>query len=741
MTSKFIQTALERFDLAQQAETEFRRLAREDLSFIAGDQWNFQARNNRENSGLPCYTVNKVAEYLRHITNEIRQNKPSIQVDPTGNGAEKDTAEIIAGLIKHIEYDSAADTAYDQASWYAAATGLGYIRLVSEYEDYTTDNQKLVIKTIENPATVFYDPHSKLPDGSDAEWCFIVTDMPSEEYKRKYGDSAVAVAWGTSDWTEMTNTPDWLNETSVRIAEYYWKEYESKTLYTIMREPDFENPQGVTYTSYEKPSDEDLESRKAIITKKRPVQVPIIKWCTLNCQEILGETTVWPSEWIPVIPVKGNEFWINGKRELFGSVRNAKDAQRSYNWLVSIQTQMIAQAPLAPFVGFKGQFKDVEAQWRDVNVAPIAYLEVDSEDANGHQQGLPTRMNMEPPIQAIAATRNMAGDDIKAIFGTFDASLGDRSNEVSGKAILARTNQSNVSNYHYFDNLTRSITHLGRIMVQAIPTFYDTERVVRIVKEDGTRSQTTINTVDKSGKPKYDFSIGKYDVVIETGPSYATRRQEAATEMQTLMQAYPQAGPLIADLAAGAMDWPGSTLVAKRLKAAVPPQVLAATGENDGEEMEPAAKVQQLAQQLDMAMQHLQALNAHAQAVETELKIAHEENALIKMNKTIDMAKAELDAKLKSRSMDIEEETTVLEFKVKEQQLALQERQLAIKEAEMGIKAVAVASDMNHQHMDRIERNMREDAERGGVGNMPEMNLETSLTHALGDDLGGSFNA
>jgi hypothetical protein len=740
MVSKFIQTALDRFELAREAETEFRRNAKEDLEFVNGDQWNANAKNNRENAGLPCYTVNKVQEYLRHITNEIRQNKPSIQVDPVGNGADKDTADIVAGLIKHIEYDSAADTAYDTASWYAAATGLGYMRVVSQYEDYTTDNQKLVIKTVENPATVFYDPHTKMPDGSDAEWCFIVTDMPADEYKRKYGDSEVSKAWGTSAWTEMTNSPEWLSEQSVRVAEYYCKDYESKTLYHVMRSPDFENPDGVAYTSYEKPSDEDMITGKAIITKKRPVQVPVIKWCTLNCQEVLGDTTVWPGEWIPVIPVKGNEFWIDGKRQLSGSVRNSKDAQRSYNWLVSIQTQMIASAPLAPFVGFKGQFKDVEAAWRDVNVAPIAYLEVDSIDSNGVQQQLPQRMSTEPAIQAIAATRNMAGDDIKAVFGTFDASLGDRSNETSGKAILARTQQSNISNYHYHDNQQRSITHLGRILVQAIPTFYDTERVIRIVKEDGTRGQATINTTDpRSGKPKNDFSIGKYDIVIETGPSFATRRQEAASEMQTLMQAYPAAGPLIADLAAGAMDWPGSSLVAKRLKAAVPQEVLAATGEGDEEKMEPAAKVQMLQQQLTQAMKHLEALNAHAQATEDQLKLTSEENKLIKMSQHVDVTKLELDARLKSRAMDIEEETTVLEFKVKEQELALQERTLAIKEAEMGIKAVAQASNMNHQHMDRIEANMRADAEKGGVGNMPSTNLTTDMDHSLGDDLGGKF--
>lgn len=743
MTDKIIKQALERFELAEEAETQFRRNAEEDLKFISGDQWNQQAKSNRENAGLPCYTVNKVQEYLRHITNEIRQNKPSIQVDPTSGGAVKDTADIVAGLIRNIEYDSAADTAYDTASWYAAATGLGYIRVVSEYEDYTSDNQKLMIKTVENPSSVFFDPTSKLPDGSDAEWCFIVNDISHDEYKRKYGESALAAAIATSDWTEMKNTPQWLTENTVRVAEYYYKEYDAKTLYTIQRAPDFENPDGVTYTAYEKPSDEDMLNGVAIITSKRHVDIPVVKWCTLNCKEILEET-IWPGEWIPVIPVKGNEYWVSGKRELYGSVRNAKDSQRSYNWLVSIQTQMIASAPLAPFIGFKGQFKDVEHAWRDVNVAPIAYLEVDSIDSNGNPAPIPQRSNAEPAIQAIASTRLQAGDDLKSIFGTFDASMGARSNETSGTAILARTNQANISNYHYYDNLTRSITLLGRILVQVIPFFYDTERVIRIVNENGTRGTKTINTQDpRTGKPKNDLSIGKYDIVVETGPSYATRRQEAATEMQTLITAYPNAGPLIADLAADAMDWPGSTLVAKRLRAAVPPEILAATGETGGDDMEPAAKAQMLQQQLTQASEHLKALNAHAMQVEQELKLQQEENKLLKLKQDVEITKAELDARLKSREMDIDEETTVLEFRVKEKQLELQERQLAIAEAQVGIKAIQAADSMNSGHMDRIEAKMREDAERGGVGNMvnmPDMNLDTNMDNALGNDLGGKFD-
>ena len=726
-----IKTALERFHLAETAESEFRQAAEEDLKFVYGEQWNDQAKNMREQAGLPCYTVNKVAEHLRHITNEMRQNKPSLQVDPTQGGATKETAELLAGLIRHIEYDSAADTAYDTASWYAVATGLGYIRLISEYEDFTSDNQKLVIKAIANPASVFFDPASKNPDGSDAEWCFIISDISHDEYKRKYGDSKLGEAITAGDFTDMKNSPSWMSESTVRVAEYYYKEWSTKTLYTV------QIPDGSTYMSQEKPTEESLLSGEAIILKKRPLDIPTIKWCTINCKEIIGDDTIWPGDHIPVIPVKGNEFWINGKKETYGAVRPSKDAQKSYNWLVSIQTQMIASAPLAPFVGFKGQFKDVEHQWRDVNVAPIAYLEVDSKDSNGNQQALPQRMNSEPAIQAISATRMAAGDDIKAVFGVFDAALGNRSNETSGTAILARTAQANISNYHFYDNLIRSVTQLGKIMVQVIPTFYDTERVVRIVNENGTREMETINTTDsRTGKPKFDFSIGKYDVVIQTGPNYATRRQEAATEMSTLIGAYPNAGPLIADLAADAMDWPGSTLVAKRLRAAVPPEILAATGENDDNTMEPAAKAAMLATQLKQATDALKAINAHAQQVEQELKNEKMENTLLKQKSDVALAKAEMDKNLKNRELDLEEAQTELQFMVREEELKLSRRELALKEAQLAMSGVKAMNDMEHMALSAHER--QED--RSSAAKDKEIDTEIVNFPSGDNELGNQLN-
>jgi len=215
--------------------------------------------------------------------------------------------------------------------------------------------------------------------------------------------------------------------------------------------------------------------------------------------------------------------------------------------------------------------------------------------------------------------------------------------------------------------------------------------------------------------------------------------------MQTLIGSYPQAGPLIADITAYAMDWPASTLVAKRLRAAVPPEILAATGETGGDDMEPAAKAQMLQQQLTQASQQLQQLNAHAVQVENELKLQNEENKLLKLKQDVEITKAELDARLKSREMDISEETTVLEFKVKERELELQERQLALQEAQVGIKAITQAHSMNESHMDRIEAKMSQDAERGGVGNMPNMPSmpkigdSTDLGSSLDADLGGKF--
>lgn len=741
---ELIKTALARFELAEDAEADFRRSAKEDLDFVAGNQWNWQARNVRENAGLPCFTVNRLPTFLNQILNEMRQNKPALQVDPVSGGATREVADALAGLMRQIEQHSAADTAYQTAAWYQVASGVGYFRLGSEYENYENNDQRLVIQTIDDPARVYMDPNSREVDGSDQEWCFIVSDMPKDEYKREFGESTMAGMLDARAFRPDSRQEDWITESTVRIAEYYYKTYEKKTLYTIravlpdllpyvQSEPDLllDPASYETVYDYNKPPKELVEMGAAVIVSKREVQVPTIHLAKINAVEVLEET-IWPGEFIPVFPVKGNEFYIDGKKQLHGAIRFTKDTQRSLNWFTSVQAEVVGMAPKAPFVGGKGAFAGFEHLWRDVNVSPIAYLEFNDKDPKGNPITPPQRVQAEAPIQAISQSRAQASDDLKAVFGIFDPSLGAQGNETSGVAILARTEQSHISNYHYYDNLVRAITHLGRVMVQVIPFFYDNERVVRIVNPNGTTEVKTIN--DPMGK--LPFGVGKYEVIIQTGPTYATRRQEAVEKMVALGGAYPQAMPAIADIVVNEMDWPGASMIADRLRAMVPQEILQATGELETEDsnMDPQQLVKQQRMMLQKQQQALEALNAHAQQVEQQLQLLAEENKLMKMDKEIDLVKAEMDTTIKTKQLELEEATTKLEFLVKEKELEFQDRKLKIEEAHLAITGVNAMTNIDKSVLE-TEKTMMET-----MKSMPDLTKDMAVGEGPKDlDFGGKF--
>ena len=745
-----IKQALERYQLAEEAEADYRREAREDLKFISGDQWNWQARNVRENAGLPCFTINRIPTFLNQILNEIRQNNPSIQVDPVSGGATRDTADTLAGLIRQIEQHSAATTAYQNAAWYAVAAGRGYFELVSEYENYENNDQKLVIKTIDDPTRVYVDPNHREVDGHDMEYAFIIYDMNKDEYKREFPDSKMSAMADNKAFMPNKSQADWITKDTVRIAKYYYKTYTEKTLYTIRtikmeympfigEDPTIlMNPEAYeTIYDYQKPPKELVEQGIATVLGKRKVSIPEVKIAKINAVEVLEET-VWPYKHIPLFIVKGNEFWNDGKRIVTGAVRAAKDTQRALNWFTSVQAEVVGMAPKAPFVGGKGAFAGFEHLWRDVNVSPIAYLEFNDKDAKGNPITPPQRVQAEAPIQAIAQSRQMANDDLKSVFGIFDPSLGAQGNETSGVAILARTEQSAMTNSHYYDNLVRAITHLGHVMVHVIPYFYDNERVIRIVNPNGTTGTTTINSADG----KNNFAVGKYEVVIQTGPTYATRRQEAVEKMLTLGGAYPESMPAIADVLVNEMDWPGAKVIADRLRAMVPQQILEASGELDPEDMAPEDLVKQQRIALQQSQQALEALNAHAAQLEQQLKLTTEELKLVKLDKEFDVIKAELDNSVKQRQLTIEEATTQLEFLIKEKELEFSDRKLRMEEAKLAIMGVKQMGEIDKSVLDtemkmealRKSSDMTKDMEAG------EGPKDLDLGGKMGGDLGGKIS-
>jgi len=622
-----ISVAKSRFTMAVSAYSESREDELDDLRFYAGSpdnawQWPadvLQTRGSVQGQTInarPCLTINKLPQHVRQVTNDQRQNRPSGKVIPVDDKADVEVAEIFDGLVRHIEYISDADVAYDTACENQVSYGEGYIRLLTEYCDDNTFNQDIKIGRIRNSFSVYMDPTIQDPCGSDAQWCFITEDLTKEEYERQFPDAqpiSSMMQQGVGD----ASISQWVSENTVRIAEYFYIEHEKATLNLYY---------GNVSAMKGSVEDQEMVMRGMKPIRTRTVDIKKVKWCKINGFEVL-ESQDWAGASIPVVRVVGNEFEVDGRIYVSGIVRNAKDAQRMYNYWTSQEAEMLALAPKAPFIGYGGQFEGYEQQWKTANTTNWPYLEVNPDVTDGAGGVLPLPQRAPPPLPqtGLIQAKMGASDDIKGTTGQYDSSLGQTSNERSGKAILARERQADVGTYHYVDNLARAVRYITRQIVDLVPKIYDTERIARIIGIDGETDIVKVNPnqpmpvnkiVDQQGivlEKIYNLGVGKYDVCVTTGPSYMTKRQEALEAMAQLLQGNPQLWAVAGDLFIKNMDWPGAQEMSKRFAKTIDPKIM--EGGDESPEMQAATmQMQAMGQEMEQMHQMLQNVSKSMEA-------------------------------------------------------------------------------------------------------------------------------
>jgi hypothetical protein len=567
--------AKEAFKLAAAAERDNREAARDDIRFARlGEQWPAEIVRQRQLEGRPCLTINRLPAFIRQVVNDARQMKPAVKVHPVDSAADPETAEIFNGLIRHIEYSSNADVAYDTAIEAAVGMGFGYWRIGLDHADSDTFDLDIRIDRVADPFTIYGDPESTAADSSDWNSAFVVERMRKSAFQSAYR-GARAVDWSGGGYDGLDHP--WIDEERVMVAEWWTREPATRTLVrltngTVIDESRLNEPEFVA----------EIEAGALRVDEShRPRRVKAwrVKQRILTGAELLEETE-WKGRFIPIVPVWGDEVNLEGRRHFRSLIRDAKDAQRMFNYWRTTSTELVALAPRVPFIGPRGSFATDAEKWATINTQSHAFVEYDDKGTPPQRQPL----GSGPAGGALQEAMN-ASDDMKAIMGLFDASLGAKSNETSGRAILARMREGDISTFHFIDNMARAIRHTGRILLDLIPHVYSEARIVRVIGEDGEQRPTPINqeapVIGADGKPEvdedgravtrlHDVRVGKYDLTVTTGPSFTTRREEAAVQMTELIRAFPQIAPVIGDLVAKHLDWPGADEMAKRLRAMAP---------------------------------------------------------------------------------------------------------------------------------------------------------------------------
>ena len=584
-----IERALEQYSEADSVDKDNLEAAMNDLEFATGlGQWDETDRAQREKDGRPMLTINRMPQFIRQVTGDIRRTNPSIRITAGDNDASTETAEIIEGIVRNVEQACDASSTYERAAESAAACGIGHWRIRSDYEDDTSFNQTIFIESIANPLAVRWDPASKDPARKDARFCFIRDEIPKDVFKADY-PKAKTDGWSGESIT--SNVATWVGGDTITVAEYFWIEKTDVTLYQLV--------DGSVV--------EDKPDVPEFIASERKASRNKVMWAKLTAHEILDGPRQLPGKHIPVVSVVGEETHVGEKTVRTSVIRYAKDAQRMYNYWRTSQTELVALQPKAPYLVTPHQIAGHEATWKRANVANLPFLPYNPDDL---KTGAPSRAAPPQASSGMSQEVAMAADDMKATTGIHDAGLGQQGNETSGVAIRQRQIEGDIATSIYVDNLSKSIAHCGRIIVDMIPEIFDTTRIVQILGRDDEAKMVQLNVPqqDEMGRDVYlnDLRVGRYDIRISTGPNYSTQRQEASESMMEFVQAFPAAAPLIGDLIAKSMDWDGADQIAERLKTMLPPGMAESGDDLTPEQQMQMQQQQQAAQQAEMQQRQLQ---------------------------------------------------------------------------------------------------------------------------------------
>ena len=609
-TSDFLEKTRKLYTSCTQAWADVYDKAREDLRFLSdepGCQWDEQEWSRRNTVGRPAIQIDQLTQFCHQVVNDIRMNTPNINIIPADMEADPETAEMLEGRIKAIEYKSLADSAYDTAVDFSVKSSIGFIRVDRKYVDDDSFDQEIIIKRVINPLSHYIDHNSIEADGSDAKFAFVLEEVPYDTFVKKWPDAAPV------SFDKVMNESDPGKQDYITIVEFFEIEETEEAIGVL-----------------EDGTREKVDGRKKY-KNKRNVKKRTVKHYKLAGQDILEET-VFPGKYIPIVPVYGEEYWLNGKRGIYSLIRKSKGAQRMYNLWKSLETEMLLKQPQAPVMAAEGQMSGYEESWERPDEAMVLYYK--QTDINGKDAPQPTRLQPPTIPTGIVNAARETVDDIKATLGMYNASIGQRSNETSGRAIEARKLEGDVATYHFGDNLVKSITQVGKIIVCALPEIEDSERIVPVVDKEENFKLVGINGAIGKEQPKSYSYKGKWDVRVVTGAPFTTQRQEAAALYNQTIQAMPDLMPVIGDLVFKYQDAPGAQAISARLKKLVDPKLLdekdqdAQNNQLQAMQMQMQQMMEQAQAQIAQLQQELQSKQADYQIKAAELAIKQKETEI-----------------------------------------------------------------------------------------------------------------
>lgn len=656
---KIVSDMLRDFKQSSDAEADNRTRALFVLDFVRPGAKQFGSKEIDARGNRPSYSFNQLPKFGRQVINDQWMNVPQIKYIPK-NDASVDNAELLEDKVREVQAQGCAQTAYKLAIQSQINIGWGYFAFATGYDNDESNDQNIYIRQIPNTFQVYDDPATREQDRSDRRYLIEVEDIPRTEFNRNNG----------KEYTENelasigSEYPEWasMGKDLVRIGHYWRIEYDKETVW-------FHKETGEKVKK--KPKDKDNYS-------EREIKKPRVMYYKCTATEKLEERK-WEGAHIPYCFVEGNKTVVNGKTYLTGLYEDMISTQVLYNYATNTAIELAESAPISPFIGDSRAFKGYEKFYDNVNTKNYSYLPYNAVDENGQPINPPARMQNGADLSSAVALIQMAEQNFYGTSGIYPASLGQQSNEKSGKAIIARQKEGDVSTSNYADTFGRALLYGGIIFKDLSKKIYDGSREIQVMSEDKKTRTVKINQKyqdPKTGKPvNYDMTQGDYEVAVTTGPSYSTKREESREAQIQLFQAAPQAMLPALPMIIRSMDWPNADKTADAVERGLPPELR--DPENQAEQMKGVPPIfqaqmqqaQQIIEQLGAALQEAQAA-ANDKQQEAQLKMGELQVKAQQAQSQVE--KNQIDAEIKAAELQLEREKLATESQLEQQRIELE---------------------------------------------------------------------
>lgn len=579
-----VEEARERFDRTSEFEGSWRPKFINDLKFAHADsdngyQWPNAIRRARDVDTRPCLTMNIVRQHNLQIVNEAKRNKSEPKVIPLGNGATAESAEVVRALIRHIGHQSNAQAARTTAREFQVAGGIGWWRIVTDYEGPDSFDQEIFVRPVQDPLSIYMDPDCQQKDCSDGKFAFVFDVVTKVEFEKAYPEISMP---GPTPLGLGSMDSDWIAEDHIRVCEYFRKVPKADKLVSFLH-----GGQRRQIRHSKLPSN----LRKKILddpqTRIRSVFDDEVEWYLIAGQTVVDQT-IWPGRWIPLIRCIGEETMIDGILDRKGHTRAMKDAQRMYNYNASAEVEFVALQGKTPWVAPAKAIEGYETYWNTANNQNHSVLPYNDVDDENPERQIAPPQRTQPPTSAPAFQMGMetAFNQMMMTSGQWQNQMGMGGNERTGRAIAERQEQSDTSVFHFQDNFEDSLRYEAKQLIDLFPKVYDTKRVKKILADDGVSMEVVIDPGSRQAylaeqghqndiiRRVFNPTLGLYDIAPTFGPAYGSRRKETSDALTLILTQAPGLTGIIGDLLLRSLDFEEAQEAALRLKRMVPPMAL-----------------------------------------------------------------------------------------------------------------------------------------------------------------------